>query len=506
LSESGADVEQTFKYRIAYEPIEALAIDVPRELIDQSQPQFRLGDKVLPFEQIDGRDAELRDDTGAARLVRVRVKLPEPRIGSCELKIAYPWSGKPLIRQASVVLKLPLVMPAEGECIDNKLDVVVAPGVKAEPLGEEWTPAPDDGVSVASEARLNFSATRPWPAITFSSTLADRPTEGTLAVERAWIRTELTKTRRTDLAVYRFDSSNQRFSLILPQGCLDIVFKLDGEIIVAAPGQQSDERVVSWRDAGTEPRPHVLEVSYNVPDRGAERSRLPIDLPKLGAGITARRSYWQLVLPRDEYLVSGPGEMTSESSWDWRDYHWSRRPLLDQPFLEAWIFDASYLAARGGTAPRFSVPSATANQYLFSSVEIGGPAPVRIASRSTLVLIGSGIVLLAGLLLIYVPALRHPALLFVASVAALTAALIYPEMTLLWLQAAVVGAALTLLAALLERNVSRRRRREVLMRGASSSIVSRGSTRVPQRAGAPAPVSTETAAIAVELSAPEARS
>ena len=79
-------------------------------------------------------------------------------------------------------------------------------------------------------------------------------------------------------------------------------------------------------------------------------------------------------------------------------------------------------------------------------------------------------------------------------------------MTLLWLQAAVVGAALTLLAALLERNVSRRRRREVLMRGASSSIVSRGSTRTPQRAGAPAPVSTETAAIAVELSAPESRS
>ena len=151
-------------------------------------------------------------------------------------------------------------------------------------------------------------------------------------------------------------------------------------------------------------------------------------------------------------------------------------------------------------------PPEASNQYLFSSTQIEGPVQLRLASRSALVLIGSGLLLVGGLLLIYVPALRRPSLLFVAAVCVMTAALIYPEATLLWLQAALVGGVLACLAALLERNVARRRRREALIRGSSSSIVARSSTRTHARLNAPAPVSTETAAVAIELSAPDSRS
>jgi hypothetical protein len=250
----------------------------------------------------------------------------------------------------------------------------------------------------------------------------------------------------------------------------------------------------------------VLEVRYGFPDRGAGQSPLSIELPKLGAGAIARRTYWQLVLPRDEFLVAGPAALTPETAWGWNRFYWVRRPLLDQSDLENWIFDRRDLLDRGGPASSPAPLSPSANQYLFSSLEIGGPLEVRTASRSALVLIGSGIVLLAGLLLIYVPALRHPALLFIAALAVLAGAMTYPEVTLLWLQAAVAGAVLTLVAGLLERNVSRRRRREVLIRGGSSSIVNRNSTRPPPRSpAAPAPISTETAAVAVELSTSDPR-
>jgi hypothetical protein len=266
--------------------------------------------------------------------------------------------------------------------------------------------------------------------------------------------------------------------------------------------------VITWHDGPNELQSHVLEVRYSFPDRPKGRGRLMLELPKLGAGVSARRSYWQLILPRDEYLIAGPAELTSEAAWSWQGFYWARSALFDQRYLEAWVRDESprsvgeELAAAAPPAV-----SASTNQYLFSSIDIGGPQEVRTAGRSSLVLLGSGLVLLAGLALIYAPALRHPALLFAAALALFAGALIYPEVTLLWLQAALAGALLTGLAGLLQRNVSRRRRRETLIRGGSSSIVHRNSTRThPRHTAAPAPVSTETAAVAVELSAPESRS
>ncbi|HVW36833.1 MAG TPA: hypothetical protein VHB99_05995, partial [Pirellulales bacterium] len=250
---------------------------------------------------------------------------------------------------------------------------------------------------------------------------------------------------------------------------------------------------------------HVLEVRYSFPDRPQGRGFLSLELPRLGSGISARRSYWQLILPRDEYLVAGPSELTSEAAWSWRNFYWARRPLFDEKHLERWVRDDQEQPADDEGASPAAFSSST-NEYLFSSIEIGGAQHVRTASRSSLVLIGSGLVLLAGLALIYAPALRHPALLFVAALAIFSGALVYPDVTLLWLQAAVAGALLTGVAGLLERNVSRRRRREVLIRGASSSIVNRNSTRThPRHSVASAPASTATAAVAVELSASEPR-
>lgn len=502
LDESGAQVKQTFSYQIAYEPAESLAFDIPRELVDQGKLEFLIDGKPAIWEPLGEKGAEAADETPARRLLRGRVRLPEPRIGVCDLKLDYSWNGKPLIQQATVPLTIPLAVPAEGECLENHLDLVVEPGVKAEKLSPEWSPRTNVD---ASDTVLHFSAVRPWPEITLSSTLADRPSGGTLIVERAWLQTSLTKERRTDLAVYRFESRDHRFSLILPQGSHAYEFLLDGEAIDSTPGQLPDERVIAWRETGALARPHVLEVRYSISGGGA-RNVMSLDLPKLGPGISARRTYWQLILPRDEYLVAGPAELTPETFWDWQGFYWARRPLLDEQFLEGWIFDQRYLADRGGSAPHYDPPSPATNQYLFSAAQIDGPAQVRVASRSLLVLIGSGLVLFCGLMLIYAPALRRPGLLFVAAVALFAAALIYPEATLLWLQAALLGGALTLLAALLERNVSRRRRRETLMRGGSSSIIARNSSRAqPRLSASSAPVSTETAAVAIELSAPESR-
>jgi hypothetical protein len=107
-----------------------------------------------------------------------------------------------------------------------------------------------------------------------------------------------------------------------------------------------------------------------------------------------------------------------------------------------------------------------------------------------IVLLASAVALIAGLVLIYVPATRHPAALLLAAVVLGSFAVIYPEPTLLAAQAASLGLAATFLAAILQRIMLRRRP------GAgdsASSLVDKGSTQTlyPSLSGS-RPGSTES--------------
>jgi hypothetical protein len=79
------------------------------------------------------------------------------------------------------------------------------------------------------------------------------------------------------------------------------------------------------------------------------------------------------------------------------------------------------------------------NAYLFSS--LGPPPAVRVATvpRTWLVLIASGVVFLAGALLLKLPWLRRREVLFVAAVMLTAIALLYPEPSVLVAQAASLG-------------------------------------------------------------------
>ena len=79
------------------------------------------------------------------------------------------------------------------------------------------------------------------------------------------------------------------------------------------------------------------------------------------------------------------------------------------------------------------------------------------AARAWIVLVASGAALVAGLLLIYIPLIRHPATLLAAALALLAVGVLYPEPAWLVAQAAGLGLALVLVAALLARGLPRPR-------------------------------------------------
>ena len=122
-----------------------------------------------------------------------------------------------------------------------------------------------------------------------------------------------------------------------------------------------------------------------------------------------------------------------------------------------------------------------------------------------LVLVGAGGVLAAGLLLLYVKKVRHPAVLFLVGVVLVTGAILFPEPTLLVAQVAALGAALVVMAVTLERQLRSRRRVPLVVRAGSSSIHDPASTRTHLRTLS-APAEPEPASHLPQATAPQGES
>ena len=273
-------------------------------------------------------------------------------------------------------------------------------------------------------------------------------------VERAWVQTWLMAASRQDRAVFSFSSNQRELVLIVPAGTdLDRVqVFLDGREVAARTDGDNRLTVPLIADMA-EPR-HLLDVRCVSTERHRSPGRLSIELPHLEGDVQGGRLYWQFVVPRDEHLVATPPGLTNEFTWNWDGVSWGRRPLLDPSELATWVGltpsvdDAPQRAAIAGV-----------NCYLFSSIEGGSRWELRTARRFWLVLGGSGVVLLGGLLLIYVPWTRHPAVLLLVAVALLAfGSFYYPEPALLLAQAASLGLVLALLAGLLAHSVVGRHR------------------------------------------------
>ena len=269
-----------------------------------------------------------------------------------------------------------------------------------------------------------------------------------MVVDRAWIQSRLTSTARQDRAVFQLTDRP----------------KADRNRD-AGRRRRADRRAGRWpsgRAAIARREPAFIAAGRSSwPPAGGDRAALSFCRAAAAAGRDAAGI--SAAVPRGldaaDVLATDPaGQRASAVAiptasrgsivWQWSGWFWfwGRHPLLDQAELESWA----------EAAPRDALPDRV-NVYLFSSLGKVEQAEVRTAGRTWIVLWASGAALVAGLLLIYLPVSRHPAMLLGVGVALLAAGLIAPEPTLLLAQAACLGLVLTLLAGLLERGAARRR-------------------------------------------------
>jgi hypothetical protein len=474
IRERKAEVEQRQAYTIAYEPVDQLTLAIPRILTKAKRLEVFCDGKPLTL-------ASVSADPTSVGPVPMRAILPRPRIGTCELMLRYSMPlDEPTPEQPSSV-SLPLPMPTTGRRTSNTILLKTADNLRAVPnLRDDWNLT--DADTTAGDGReIRLTADKAVGRLDMKLRWNDDAV-GNTVVSRAWVQTWFSTTLRQDRAAYQVITDRQELQIQFPpETALDqaVVF-VDGKQV---NGQSiGKNRLLIPLPTSRERRRVVLELLYHEADQRSPRGAIQVAFPRIGPGAWVRRLYWQLVLPSDEHVVSHPDTFTGEFVWSGRNYFLEKQPILNQEQLERWI----------GVASRAPLPE-RANQYLYSTLGDPQKTNIRTAGRTWIVLLASGAALVAGLLLIYMPVCRKPAVLLSIGIVLAAAGLIAPELTLLLTQASALGFVLSLMAGLLERGVTRQHRRAAIHKEPSHVRVELGSTYVRSRTpSSSAPASTET--------------
>jgi hypothetical protein len=474
---------------VAHEPLDRVWLTVPRALAEAGGLEVSQGGRVLPL-------VRGQDDSPASKTVAMRALLTDDqgnlseRIGAFELVVRYPVAREKLLPDASASLDLPLLMPADGALLSNKVTIASSPGVKVQYREGPWKPLDTASQRLEQSPGLQLSTAERANAVAVALNLEASNAAASTIVERCWIQTQLGGGRQ-DRAIYRFTSNQPTFEVSLPEQVVfnDVSVLLNGQPAAIRVGSERRIAVAIPKDNAR--RPQLLELGYRFSRRDDPAAEPILQAPILDPEVWVRRTYWQVVLSPQQHVVATPPGFIGEFTWTWSGLGFGRHPVLDQAQLEDWC---------GSAATRRADLPAGSNVYLFSV--LGPPSGLSLwtAGRTGLVFCASLACLAAGLILIYLPKLRTP-LILVMIITIAGFGLVYPEPVLLLLQAGSLGCALALVAMLLERIVAPRRARSAPVRRGSSSIVDRALLHSPlQPAGNS---STRTAAIAAPAASPE---
>jgi hypothetical protein len=446
------DVSQLFDFRVRYEPLDRITLDVPRTLLDDPKLQFMVA----------GEPVEPREVGEPPALDRRTVELPvKPTTGSFRVEARSHRPQPILVDSATTAVAVPLIVPVGARLTTNEAAVVADPGIRIEQREGPWSVLDSPRAIGGAPNSIGFAAAEAAPELRLAVGLDQQKSTRTPNIDRAWIQTWVTENVRQDRAIYKLTSDEDQVRVKLPEGISggDVEVKVDGHSV--KPNTTTAGMLDIPLQSGPSRHDHLLELRYQFDAPGMQNGWLSFTVPAFDRSVRIQRTYWQLVLPVDVMLLGGSSDMTAEFDWQWnhRGVGWERVAFKEQPELERWIgFRTGNAVAQSATTPSPAVdevPERT-NRYLYSVV---GPTPsfeVAVARRWLVVLLASLTSLLAALALLYVPALRQPRLLLVGACLLLLLIVAWPDQSILIAETAVLGLGLALLAVILQRIVTDR--------------------------------------------------
>jgi hypothetical protein len=445
-------VVETIKLQAQYEPITQIKIFAPSTpVIRQSSLTFELDGKPLANLYIG-----LPQTDEVTRQTTWTLNLPEPRIGLVLLTVRYQLPHR-LAPQASTPVTLPLLLPEVDQIARNEMTVHPSTNVQigTSRLASKWTIVGPNDNPERLELRGKVLNTQLAPDQT-----DDAPTESVLtdelpltlesaktqirpliAVEDAWLQTELIQGERQERAVFKIRGTVRPERVKLPIGANTQLAKAywNGELVKSSPENGRD--LVLTIDKNSNRDFQILELRYHFTGRASSWS-VTADLPSLQDDMYVEHLRWQIITPTRWNMMWGPSNMNLDANWQWNDTGWERAPTRDQAQLETLI---------GTNLVEDPVERSTYHWYVFSGIGKLQSATVTFVPRAIMLWFGAIVGFGLGWLVWNVRQVRHPLSIIAIGIALLLLGATFPDPLLIIGQGAILGIPMIVVAVLIRR-------------------------------------------------------
>jgi hypothetical protein len=456
VSRRWVDLLQRATFTVRFGIVSSLEIRVPAAIADR----WELLDKELVDREELGREPD-----GTRRF---RLSFARPVVDKAALRVQYRLPLVPGLDARSVrEITVPSITFKDVLPGPTKVEIALAPEVVLKETDKAWVRSTADGRPEPSgeNGRIFFeeedAAARGRP-FTFKALALETVPLPSFVVPRLLLKTAFSgdDTIRT-IARYWVESHGLDFPFALPDGAKWIGARVDSR---PAEHVDYDSAAGTYRlrfpaDVGA--RPVLVELEYQSSEQ-AVRSKWPV--PRLLGGGVVLQTMWEVRPPPGSALLGVPRGWSEENQWYWSGYMWKRRSWQDVAAINEWLVGAGASARAADDRDAFNVDYS--DRYLFSRSGQPLALSVWIVSQSWLVAICSGATLLFGFLAMFSRLRFRTAWLVIAGFGLLAAVLLQPSVTTLLLQAAVIGAILTLSGLLIESLIIRSRSRSIAARGA----------------------------------------
>lgn len=455
-------VKQRLGYEVSFEPLGQVRLMVPRTISDRVRFQLRdtAGQlKPLPPPVFTALEID------QAR--QCRLSLDPPQVGKFDVIAEFEIDrGADMLSDEPSQISIPVLQSSDAEFSATRVKWMTGGKLVASLDDPAWKPELGDDKSSLWKANGAKTSIAVKVAQAGDSALQD------FTVHRALIRTVVSEGRRHSQALYELDRDVREITLTLPPGISSQKLsawwnqravqvepmtrsQAAGEVDVRLrrPASSSKSPAPATADASDKSRGLLwLDYYSEEPTHFGWSNQHQLLAPRFASTVWVAQTIWQIVLPPDQHLLTTPRDYASQFHWQRSLVLWSRQSNLGYDRIDRVLNEAAPPKSGLASLDTSSMGgSAEHNVYPVSC--FGPPQPLVFwsMSRSAVVGCGAGLALLLGFVLIRIPGTRHVLTFLVVGFIMSLAALWFAEPVKVLLQPAILGAAMAVVAAFIDR-------------------------------------------------------